>query len=97
GVMLTVTAVIIAALVSGRTRPPAPAAVAPASARSAAPTLPSAPAPTRRAATSSGLTCLEGTFGDHVEHAHAVGDATAIVAAGRAIYWIDIENTGRPT
>jgi hypothetical protein len=52
-----------------------------------------APAPTPAPAPSA-VTCVDGRFGDHVEKGHAEGDAKAIVAANKAVYSVDVANTG---
>jgi hypothetical protein len=43
------------------------------------------------------VTCADGRFGDHVESGHAVGDAASIFAARKAVYSVDIANTGEAT
>jgi hypothetical protein len=35
-------------------------------------------------------------FTDRVEHGNPGGDATALAAAGKAIYWMDVGNEGDP-
>jgi hypothetical protein len=45
----------------------------------------------------SPLTCLEGKFADHVDQGRPAGDAKGIAAAHKAIYWVDLANSGDPT
>jgi hypothetical protein len=52
-----------------------------------------APAPSPSAAVS----CVDGRFGDHVEKGRAEGDAKGIVTANKAVYSVDVANTGEPT
>ena len=41
--------------------------------------------------------CADGKFGAHVENGQPTGDAKDIAAAHKAIYWVDIANTGEAT
>jgi hypothetical protein len=48
-------------------------------------------------ASPSAVACVSGAFGDHVEGGRVSGDESAVFAAKRAVYWIDVANTGEPT
>jgi hypothetical protein len=41
--------------------------------------------------------CSNGQFADHLEAGKPVGDAASIGAAKKAVYWVDVANTGAPT
>jgi hypothetical protein len=43
------------------------------------------------------VACVAGQFGDHVEQGHPAGDTSAIFAAKKAVYWVDMANTGEAT
>jgi serine/threonine-protein kinase len=43
------------------------------------------------------VTCLDGRFGDHVANGQPSGDARGILAARKAVYWIELANRGRAT
>jgi hypothetical protein len=43
------------------------------------------------------VSCVSGQFGDHVDQGRATGDSSAIFAAKKAVYWVDISNPGEPT
>lgn len=43
------------------------------------------------------VTCVTGQFADHVEQGKPVGDAASIAAAKKAVYWVDMGNTGDAT
>ena len=41
--------------------------------------------------------CSNGHFADHLDAGKPVGDAASIGAAKKALYWVDVANTGAPT
>ncbi len=43
------------------------------------------------------VTCVSGQFGDHVESGRAAGDAAGIFSSKKAVYDVDITNSGAPT
>lgn len=45
----------------------------------------------------SGVACVDGKFGDHVEQGRPVGDAGSVFTAKKALYWVDLSNDGEPT
>jgi hypothetical protein len=49
------------------------------------------------ASSPAAVSCVSGQFGDHIEQGKVVGDAEGILAAKKAVYWVDIANAGEPT
>jgi hypothetical protein len=43
------------------------------------------------------MTVVDGKFGDHIEQGRPAGDAKGIADAHKAIYWVDVANTGDAT
>jgi hypothetical protein len=43
------------------------------------------------------VTCVSGQFGDHVESGRAAGDTAGIFNSKKAVYDVDIANSGAPT
>ncbi len=56
-----------------------------------------APVDAGSAASPQLVSCVSGQFGDHVDDGHAAGDAAAIFAAKKAVYWVDMANAGEAT
>ena len=48
-------------------------------------------------AESSSVTCVAGQFADHIDAGKPVGDAKSIADAHKALYWLDLANTGDAT
>ena len=45
----------------------------------------------------AGASCTNAQFADHLEAGKPVGDAASIETAKKAVYWVDVANTGAPT
>jgi hypothetical protein len=53
--------------------------------------------PTLALADGGSVSVVGGKFGDHVEQGHAVGDASSVFAAKKAVYAVDLANDGEAT
>ncbi len=51
----------------------------------------------QEAPSSAGVAVVDGKFGDHVEGGRVVGDGASVLASKKAVYWIDVANTGAAT
>ena len=43
------------------------------------------------------VACVDGKFADHIENGQPTGDAKSIATAHKAVYWVDVANSGDAT